>query len=87
MVFIRMINEINDFGGALVGDAWDWFVSSTNMPVSSPRKASLNTLQKTKEASPKVKLSQMAYQLRAAGIDDFGGNVAKDMMSNDLDQM
>jgi hypothetical protein len=83
MVFIRMINEINDFGGALVGDAWDWFVSSTNTPVS-PRKAILSTLQK-KESSPKVKLSQMAYQLKAAGIDDFGGNVSKDMISRDLD--
>jgi len=26
---IRLINEINDIGGEIVGDAWDWFVTST----------------------------------------------------------
>jgi len=29
MLFIRIINEINAVGGDLVGEAWDWFVSST----------------------------------------------------------
>jgi hypothetical protein len=30
--FIRLINEINEIGGELVGDAWDWFVTSTYLP-------------------------------------------------------
>ncbi len=32
MLFIRIINEINVVGGDLVGDAWDWFVTSTVKP-------------------------------------------------------
>lgn len=32
MLFIRIINEINGVGGDLVGDAWDWFVTSTVKP-------------------------------------------------------
>lgn len=32
MLFIRMISEINDNGGDLVGDAWDWFTTSTYTP-------------------------------------------------------
>jgi hypothetical protein len=32
MLFIRIINEINSVGGDLVGDAWDWFVTTTVKP-------------------------------------------------------
>lgn len=27
--YIRLASEINQVGGELVGDAWDWFISST----------------------------------------------------------
>lgn len=32
MLFIRIINEINGVGGDMVGDAWDWFVTTTVKP-------------------------------------------------------
>jgi len=31
MLFIRIINEINSIGGDLVGEAYDWFISSTGL--------------------------------------------------------
>jgi hypothetical protein len=32
MLFTRIINEINSTGGDLIGDAWDWFVTTTMKP-------------------------------------------------------
>jgi len=38
MLFIRVAFEVNQAGGELVGDTWDWFVTATALPQPSPKK-------------------------------------------------
>ena len=32
MLFIRIMDEINNIGGDLIGDSWEWFTTTTQKP-------------------------------------------------------
>ena len=87
MVFIRIINEINKLGGDLIGDAWDWFITTTQKPEFKRDNKNDKMQRKDKDAGDNQWQQYGKNQLQLKAVGALDKQLTHELMSKDLDKI